>query len=181
MKTNFNFISPRINGLAKHMIDKKMRAMVNPVTSNIVINHAGKVFEIESITSETPSCPCILGQNDFIYTNGELTSNQINVLSFSYSIDCAWSIVNAYVDIEGNVGFGSFEAGWRVAYNSLDWTEYILITFQFDPETGMINVTVYWDCVDPIVITVTVIWNGQIGEEICEVIQTFKFTLGGGS
>ena len=35
-----------MTGIAKKMIKRGLKAMINPVNGNIVINHKGKVFEI---------------------------------------------------------------------------------------------------------------------------------------
>ena len=42
-----DFIAPRVSGIGKHMIEKKLKVMINPATENIVINHKGRVFEIK--------------------------------------------------------------------------------------------------------------------------------------
>lgn len=45
----FDFHTPWINGMAKHMIKNGLRALINPATRNLVINHHGKVFELKAI------------------------------------------------------------------------------------------------------------------------------------
>lgn len=44
-----DFHTPWINGMAKKMILLGLRALINPATRNLVINHHGKVFELKAI------------------------------------------------------------------------------------------------------------------------------------
>ncbi len=44
-----DFVSPWLYGIAKKMIARGLRAMINPFTGNLVINHHGKVFELKAI------------------------------------------------------------------------------------------------------------------------------------
>jgi hypothetical protein len=49
MKINLNFTKPISNGMKDRMIQESLKALINPTTGNLVINHNEKVFEIEQI------------------------------------------------------------------------------------------------------------------------------------
>lgn len=52
MKYILDFITPWKNGMAQKMIKNAIKALINPITRNLVINHHGRVFELKKKAAE---------------------------------------------------------------------------------------------------------------------------------
>lgn len=72
-----NFVKPHLNGIARKMTRSGIKAMTDPESGNLVVNHRGKVFEMER---EQTAIPEVLAYAHFINCDDDLRTLTIDLM-----------------------------------------------------------------------------------------------------